>query len=557
MNRGSPDPATRSLPVAKGRPRLVVITGAHTASHAVPLSGEIVVGRDAQCNVRIDDPSISRMHARVRVADSVTVEDLDSSNGTVVRGQRLVPGATVEVGFDEVITFGSVGVVVQKHTHVSSSARALWGHGYFELRLTEECTRAARAGTTFGLLRVRGELAADVLVATVRDIDVIGAYAPSEWEVLLLDASAEEVARVAAAVRDAMPTAKVALATFPADGHDAWALSSHIASQLSGEQPVAAPAMLEPIGPMKSLVDLIERVAIGDISVLVLGETGSGKELVAEAIHRRSRRAKQPLLKLNCAALPEQLLESELFGHEKGAFTGAVTTKTGLLEEADGGSIFLDEIGEIPAATQAKLLRVIEQREFLRVGAVKPRTIDVRFIAATHRDLDEAIAAGSFREDLYFRLAGVTLDVPPLRERSGELDALVARFARHTAEKLGRKPPTVSSPAAAALRAYHWPGNVRELRNVIERATLLCDGVIEPEHLPEDRMSRPSITVGPSGGGLDGVRVQTEALERKAIEDALEQAHGNQTEAARILGISRRTLTNKLNHYHFERPRKR
>ncbi|HEX7701122.1 MAG TPA: sigma 54-interacting transcriptional regulator, partial [Kofleriaceae bacterium] len=222
----------------------------------------------------------------------------------------------------------------------------------------------------------------------------------------------------------------------------------------------------------------------------------------------------------------------------------------------DGGSIFLDEIGEIPAATQAKLLRVIEQREFLRVGAVKPRTIDVRFIAATHRDLDEAIAAGSFREDLYFRLAGVTLDVPPLRERSGELDALVARFARHTAEKLGRKPPAISSAAAAALRAYHWPGNVRELRNVIERATLLCDGVIEPKHLPEDRMSRPSITVS-SSGGLDGVRAQTEALEKKAIEDALEQAHGNQTEAARILGISRRTLTNKLNLYHFDRPRKR
>jgi DNA-binding NtrC family response regulator len=178
----------------------------------------------------------------------------------------------------------------------------------------------------------------------------------------------------------------------------------------------------------------------------------------------------------------------------------------------------------------------------------------VRFIAATHRDLDDAIAAGRFREDLYFRLAGVTLEVPPLRERLGELEPLVARFIKRTAEGLERTPPTISTAALALLHAYHWPGNVRELRNVIERATLLCDGVIEPEHLPDDRMSRPSIA---RSNGLDGVKAQADLLEKRAIEDALAQTHGNQTEAARKLGISRRTLTNKLNVYKLDRPRKR
>jgi DNA-binding NtrC family response regulator len=218
--------------------------------------------------------------------------------------------------------------------------------------------------------------------------------------------------------------------------------------------------------------------------------------------------------------------------------------------------VFLDEIGELPAATQAKLLRVLEQREIWRVGALKAKPIDVRFIAATHRDLEAAIADGRFREDLYFRLAGVSLQVPPLRERPDELEPLVRYFASRAAAGLGRPTPRVAPAALALLRAYRWPGNIRELRNVIERATLLCDGEIEVAHLPEDRMSRPATVPSAESSPLDTVKSQAAQLEREAIEAALARSSGNQTKAAKLLGISRRTLTNKLNLYNLARPRK-
>jgi two-component system response regulator AtoC len=318
------------------------------------------------------------------------------------------------------------------------------------------------------------------------------------------------------------------------------------------------PYVIATDGPMDRLLDFVDRIAVGDISALVLGETGVGKEVIAERIHQRSRRAARPLVKLNCAALPELLLESELFGHERGAFTGATATKPGLLEQAEGGSVFLDEIGELPAVTQVKLLRVLEQRELLRIGGLKPRPIDVRFIAATHRDLDAAIVAGRFREDLYFRLAGVTLQVPPLRERRGEVDPLIACFVERAASALGRPVPVVSDDARALLRTHSWPGNVRELRNTIERAILLCDGVIERAHLPEDRMLRlAGGEPAPDEPAPERLRRRAEELERDAIRDALARTRGNQTEAARLLGICRRTLTNKLNLHGFERPRKR
>jgi DNA-binding NtrC family response regulator len=219
--------------------------------------------------------------------------------------------------------------------------------------------------------------------------------------------------------------------------------------------------------------------------------------------------------------------------------------------------VFLDEVAELPAATQAKLLRVLEQREILRVGALKPHVLDVRFVAATHRDLEAAIAAGRFREDLYFRLAGVTLAVPPLRDRTDEIEPLARRFAARAAAGLGRPPPRIAADALALLRGYRWPGNIRELRNAIERATLLCDGEIGVRDLPEDRMSRPAAAAPTDAAGLDAVRDRARALERQAIEQALAKTNGNQTAAARILGISRRALTTKLTQHGFDRPRKR
>jgi two-component system, NtrC family, response regulator AtoC len=334
-------------------------------------------------------------------------------------------------------------------------------------------------------------------------------------------------------------------------------------------QPIVAD--LDPAGAMARLHDLVDRVAASTISVLILGETGVGKEVLAELVHTRSSRAARPFLRLNCAALAETLLESELFGHEKGAFTGAVETKAGLLETAQGGTVFLDEIGELPPSTQAKLLRVIEQRELLRVGGLRARPIDVRFIAATHRDLGADIERGTFRRDLYFRLNGITLSIPPLRDRPAEIEALARRFAIRAAASLGRSaPPALSAEALVRLRGHPWPGNIRELRNVMDRAVLLASDRIDAEHLMVEaarvdvavsvaapRVQAGSVLAEAPAGDLAEVRRRTLALEREHILAALARAAGNQKVAAQMLGISRRTLITKLERHAIDRPRKR
>jgi DNA-binding NtrC family response regulator len=303
---------------------------------------------------------------------------------------------------------------------------------------------------------------------------------------------------------------------------------------------------------MAQLGRVIERVAAGTISVLLLGETGVGKEVMAERLHKLSPRAKKPFLQLNCGALPENLLESELFGHVKGAFTGALQNKPGLLETAQGGTVFLDEVGELPPAIQVKLLRVLEARQVQAIGGLSPRAIDVRFIAATNRDLPAEVARGAFRQDLYFRLNGISLTIPPLRERVSEIDGLAAQFlAQALAQSTPPRALKLSSEVLAGLRRYAWPGNVRELRNVIERAVLLCAGdVIELEHLSL-----------PASSPLDPLRAQPQAVasspERQRILDALAEAAGNQKLAAQKLGISRGTLVSRLDEYGIPRPRKR
>jgi two-component system, NtrC family, response regulator AtoC len=313
--------------------------------------------------------------------------------------------------------------------------------------------------------------------------------------------------------------------------------------------------------PMRALRGLAEQVAASNISVLILGETGAGKEVLARSLHARSPRAGGTFLALNCAALPESLLESELFGHEKGAFTGAAALKVGLLESAHGGTVFLDEIGELPATIQVKLLRVLAEHAILRIGAVRPRAIDVRFLAATNRDLDEDVRAGRFREDLYFRLNGVTLAVPPLRERTDEIEALARRFVEEACARDGRCPvPTFAPEAIERLRTYRWPGNVRELRNVVDRAVLVCRGsVIGIADLPVERggaaPERRMATPPPSTTGGE-LHIDIQALERQRILEALERCAGNQKLAAKQLGISRNTLGTRMDAFGFRRPRK-
>ena len=325
----------------------------------------------------------------------------------------------------------------------------------------------------------------------------------------------------------------------------------------------AAPVALGTSVAMQEVERMIDRIAVGTISVLVVGETGVGKELIAEAIHRKSPRASKPLVRLNCAAVAASLLESEWFGYERGAFTGATTSKPGLLETADGGTVLLDEVGELALDIQAKLLRVLEDRAILRVGGVRPRRIDVRFVAATNRDLDVESARGAFRRDLYFRLGGVTIAVPPLRERPEEIEALALAFAEEVSRSAGQsEPPAIDAEALQWLQAYAWPGNVRELRNVIERAVLLVAGgpaiatVDLPRGLKPGTPARGPTEAAAPFAPAQSLRDSVADVEKKRVLEALAQAGGNQKKAAETLGISRGTLLARLQAFGIARPRK-
>jgi len=281
--------------------------------------------------------------------------------------------------------------------------------------------------------------------------------------------------------------------------------------------------------------------------------------VIAEHVHRCSRR-KGRFVPLNCAALTESLLESELFGYEKGAFTGAVRSKEGLFEAAEGGTLFLDEVGELPSTVQAKLLRVLEARQVLRVGGRQARNIDVRFVSATNRDLEAAVREGSFRQDLFFRLNGFSLTIPPLRDRPDDIAPLARRFVLLAAQALQREPaPTLEDAALEALRRYAWPGNIRELRNVIERAVLLCEGDrLGDEHFPfKGRAASSDSGTADADDPRTRLMQEIERAERARIVDALERCGHNQTQAAALLGISRRTLVTRLGLYDLPRPRKR
>lgn len=301
------------------------------------------------------------------------------------------------------------------------------------------------------------------------------------------------------------------------------------------------------IGSSKAIsdvLDLVSKVADNDVTVLITGESGTGKEMVATAINSNSQRRTKPYLKMNCAAIPSELLESQLFGHERGAFTGAISRQEGCFERANGGSLFLDEIGDMSMVTQTKLLRVLQEQEFERIGGSTTIKVDVRIMAATNKNLAEEIKKGRFREDLYYRLNVVEIHIPPLRERIEDIPEIVNAFLCEFKEKYNKPELQLSKNAMSVLTAYAWPGNVRELRNVIERATVLSrTSVVEAEDFP-DKIRRPSEV---TGEGIMEDRIYTMAeMERMYAQKVLEYAGGNKLKAARLLGIDPKTLRTKL-----------
>ena len=572
-----------SLPPAGSEDRAVLVlyegdgVGTSTRVVELPDRAQFTIGRSRSASVRIDSDQVSRLHARfVRRGAELFVEDAGSRNGTWVNGERIT-GSRRLASSDEVVV-GSVTVVVSMTSRVIARPH-VGSTRHLEERLAAELDRGKRyqRACSLVMLRIEGsaaetDLAIDRVSAALRPMDVLSEYSPSLLAIVLpeVDASAaEDIAReLGNAARtiagEVVPTiaAAAGIATFPGHGTTPGALIARARAALAsisvrrGEvvgvppddpDPSRAPVVISD-PQMRRVYALIDKVADHSITVLVRGETGVGKEVIAGAIHARSKRSKGPLVRLNCASLPASLLESALYGHEKGAFTGADRRTPGFFEAAHGGTLFLDEIGEMSAALQAKLLRVLEERKLTRVGGIDEIEVDVRVVCATHRDLEADTRTGSFREDLFFRISAFTILVPPLRDRPDEIVPFAEHFIRQALPDAKRLPALVPA-AVAALRRYAWPGNVRELRNAIERAVVLhTRGVIELEDLPDQL--RDGSTAVSSDPGIEtprqDVRDQIADLERRAVVAALDACGGSQTEAAKKLGLTRRALIYRM-----------
>jgi DNA-binding NtrC family response regulator len=566
-----------------------------TSTHALVEGQPLVVGRHAA--VEIPDASLSREHARFDLVGSeVWVEDLGSTNGTRVNGEVITGRQRVNAG-DEVL-LGSVCVSI----HALAPARTEAGldnHDQFERLLDHEVRRCRCLGGQLALLMVEhvGESPLGRwfpnLQAELRSMDVAGAYSPKIVEVLLPEASDRFALDVANRALAALGREfRCGVAGYPWAGSSADELlgvcsqAQHACTaaspihrapdQLVGEPPEATAANEQPIvlcPQMRELYRLVHHVARSDIAVLIRGETGAGKELVARAIHRNSSRADRKLCCLNCGAIPEQLAESALLGHERGAFTGAEQQRPGIFERAAGGTVFLDEVGELPPGAQVALLRVLEQKVLTRVGGTAEITVDVRVVAATHQDLEAMCEAKTFRLDLLYRLNTMVLELPPLRERREELEALAHHFLVLANRQNRRQIGGFTPEALGAMRRHTWPGNVRELRNAVERAVVIAAGnaitlddlpvvirrLVSPSPPPGDQFA-PLGSDHPAHGGQplfeSGVDFKTrvQRFEADLIERAYRACDYNKSETSRRLRIPLRTLINKLQQYHIDKP---
>jgi DNA-binding NtrC family response regulator len=526
----------------------------------------LVVGRTAPADVEIPDPGLSRQHARFTWDDQgLWVEDLNSTNGTKKNGEavtrvKILPGDEIAVG--------PVMVSVHIISSMDQELRGFDGHDRFVAALADEITRARTFERPLALLMVRGPRGreghvsrwASRLRIALRPVDRVGVFGPDAVLVSVPEATPDAVRALIAQLSGGDPPLACTAVLYPKDGGTAdeliTALQVAKRDRSAAQEPADSSAVVVKNAAMKQVMATVKRLAQSTISVLIHGETGTGKEVIARAIHESGPRKKQPLRCINCAAIPGTLIESVLFGHEQGAFTSADKSARGIFEQANGGTVLLDEIGELAASAQAALLRVLETKKVTRVGGDKEIDVDVRVIAATHRDLEAMVEAGRFRQDLLFRLNTMTLRIPPLRERIDEIRPLAERFLKDARRQAGSDVRGIDPQALAALERYPWPGNVRELRNVIERAVVLAEGKeLAPADLTERVRGGLRAPVSepppdePAGEPAGDYREHVRKFEIELILRALQKANGNQTEAARALNLPLRTLVHKIQTY--------
>jgi DNA-binding NtrC family response regulator len=553
------------------RAYLLLIEDGSSSMVPLPNQGAITIGRAPDVELRVDHASVSRRHARILIErGQARLCDLNSHNGTRLNGVQIDGERILTTG--DVISIGEVLLVV--HAEFKRELpQVILDEASWRQRLAEEVERAVTFQRSLAVLAITG--ASAYVHGALRAIDVIGRGDDRQLLALLPEADPATARQLAAILFDAMraasPEGRIGIASCPFDATDPdnIILAARAAAAVAGAAGIATaaetahrielgdrhvlvchPAMIRVFG-------LLERLAKADLPVLIIGETGVGKENAAYAVHYYSERRSKPFVALNCAAVPEALIESQLFGHDKGAFTGAVTARAGLFETASGGTLFLDEIGELTPAVQAKLLRALETKRITRVGETKEREIDLRIVAATNRLLEQEVEAKRFREDLYFRLGAARVHLLPVRDRRCEIPMLFREFIERASRQAGRTPPEPTPQVVQRMLAYRWPGNVRELKHVAEfvMATVDADDdQIELSDLPEPLASAHVQAESAARASIPGAPMrrladELEEIERQRIAEALTKTQGVKTRAAALLGMPLRTFNMKVKQY--------
>jgi two-component system response regulator AtoC len=540
----------------------------------LPTTGDCIIGRGDEATLKLTDAAISRKHARVTLSPTSTlIIDLGSHNGTQVNGQRIAGPRPLLSG--DVVTICGTQLVFYCQPSPSRS-RSLLNAEDFRSRVEEELERGLQSGTPAILVSVDFPKEQPDVVHWVQGLNHklsltdLGSFL-TKSELCLYLPETDRCEEMIAAIQAIDATARIGVASAPSDGvdyetllqaarctHDQAPHRSVVkAHETVTRRDVGGIEIVIADPTMRRVYDLVDRLSQSDLPVLIGGETGTGKELIARALHAGSRRHLKPLRNVNCAALPEGLAESELFGHAKGAFSGATQHRAGLFESAQGGTVFLDELGDLPMALQPKLLRVLETKRVIRVGEVEERPVDVRMVAATHKDLSAEVSAGRFRQDLVYRLGAARIVLPALRERPREISHLAMSFLARACLENQRKPMAFSPGAMAELMTYRWPGNIRELKNVMELvAATLNDSVVQAFHLEsllQPELHRPAAPQAdieePAPETFVPIDDEVRALEARRMRQALAACQGVKKAAAELISMPLRTFNTKYKLY--------